>query len=86
MKEVQGIWQEVIAKMLRDIDWAETKFGSMVATDPFINELLNIAKNVRKYPHRSKFHLGIVRSDYLFDSLRDRWEQVSIQLFTNLFR
>lgn len=78
LKEIQPLWQEIIAKMMVHFSWIEEKFGPHVKHDGFISALLQIAKNVQKYPHRSKYHLGIVRSDYMFDALRDKWEQVCV--------
>lgn len=85
LKDVQGKWNVLLNAMGRDFDWYTKKLEGMIEKENFVRNLYNISKKCKSYPHTQKVFCAILRNDFMYHSLQNRWLQVEYNVIAITF-
>ena len=69
---VQPLFNTLIEKMARDHQMIHKVLKPFAETDPFPRRLLEVSSKFHASAHQQKYFLGIIRSDYMLDSLKKK--------------
>lgn len=83
--EIQKRWNVLLNAMGRDFDWITTHLKDMIEREDFVRRLYNISKKCKSYPHTQKKFFAILRNDFMYQSLQNRWLQVEYNVIAITF-
>lgn len=82
---VQEKWNVLLNAMGRDFDWYSKHLEGMIEKEDFVRRLYNISKKCKSYPHTQKIFFAILRNDFMYHSLQNKWLQVEYNVIAITF-
>jgi len=82
---IQEKWNVLLNAMGRDFDWYSHHLKGMIEREDFVKRLYNISKKCKSYPHTQKIFFAILRNDFMYHSLQNRWLQVEYNVIAITF-
>jgi glutathione synthase len=82
---IQPLLNTLIEKMARDHQMIHKVLEPFAETDSFPKRLLEVSSKFHAFPYQQKHFLGIIRSDYMLDSLKKKLLMVEYNTIASSF-
>lgn len=82
---VQPLFNTLIEKMARDHQMIHQVLKPFAETDPFPRRLLEVSSKFHAAKHQQEHFLGIIRSDYMLDSVKQKLLMVEYNTIASSF-
>ena len=82
---IQHEWNVLLNAMGRDFEWYSSHLTEMIEREDFVRRLYNISKKCKSYPHTQKIFFAMLRNDFMYQSMQNRWLQVEYNVIAITF-